>query len=333
MDQGFDRSSDLLQATEPTDGRRVWRRRAHGVRRIIGRVVRSLPFCLFLLVLTTVTMLVVGVHLSSNFSHHLPDFDLDISWGFFERIFRHPGILWSGGPYAFTLLLILLSHEMGHYIACRFYRLEATYPYFLPAPTLIGTFGALILIKSPFVTREELFDVGVAGPIAGFVVTLPALIIGVWHASWMRSPVPGQAILLGHPWAVGLLRGVFQPSIAASRLNLSPVGCAGYVGLFLTALNLLPVGQLDGGHIVFAVFGKRHHYLSWGACLALISLGVFYWPGWLLFAALLFFLVGLKHPKTLIPPVTPLDGRRKLLAIAALAMFALSLTLTPFAVP
>jgi membrane-associated protease RseP (regulator of RpoE activity) len=301
------------------------------LRHYLARVWSSVYFCLVLFLLTVVTTLVVGVHLAANYSQHLPLFDLNISWAFFAGILDHPGLLWAGAPYALTLLLILLAHELGHYLTCRHYGIHATYPYFFPAPTLIGTFGAFIRIKSPLATREELFDVGIAGPIAGFVVTVPALVVGVWHSTVMLTPVASNTILLGHPWAVQFLTRLLHPGMPVSHLELSPVGCAAWVGLFLTALNLLPMGQLDGGHIVYAVFGKRHRYVSFALFLALVPFGLLFWGGWILWAVLML-PFGLRHPAPLIGPDQPLDHRRKVLAALALVMFVLSFTITPFIV-
>lgn len=316
---------------EELAGSHTSRTRRGRVRRHVGRAVASIYFCLVLFVLTIVSTLVVGVHLSYNYSHNLPTFDLDISWAFFERLFHHTGHLWAGAPYAFTLMSIMLAHEMGHYLTCRHYHVRATYPYFFPAPTLIGTFGAFIRIKAPLATREELFDVGIAGPIAGFLVTVPALIVGVWHSTAMLASTSSDTIVLGDPWALSLLTRWLHPGLHIARLELSPVGCAAWVGLFLTALNLLPIGQLDGGHIVYAVFGKRHRYFSYGLLLALVPLGIFFWDGWMLWVVLML-IFGLRHPALLIAPDQPLDGRRKALAVVALMMFMLSFTIAPFTV-
>lgn len=332
MGDGSYRSRNSWPALDEFTSFAVTPDRRGGFKPFIRRIIGSFPFCLLLLFLTVATTLVVGVHLQDNFSQHLPVFNLNLSWAFFAGIFHHPTELKAGVPYAGTLIAILLAHEMGHYLACKHYRVDATYPYFIPAPTLIGTFGAFILIRSPLVTREELFDVGIAGPIAGFVVTVPALIAGVWHGSWMRASLLPDSILLGHPWAVTLLHRLLHPALPLERFNLSPVGCAAYIGLFLTALNLLPIGQLDGGHIVCAVFGKKHRYVSWAAFLSLIPLGIFFWAGWIVWAIVTLPIIGLRHPPTLVEPDEPLDSRRKALAAVALGMFLLSLTLSPFAV-
>jgi membrane-associated protease RseP (regulator of RpoE activity) len=331
MGNGFHRSQNPWAAIDESGGIPAapgWRIR---LRECIARRVHSLEFCILLFVLTLATTLVVGVHLAANYSQHLPVFNLNISWPFFAGIIHHPGRLWAGAPYGLTLVTILLAHEMGHYVACRYYCIDTTYPYFFPAPTLIGTFGAFIRIRAPLATREELFDVGIAGPVAGFVVTVPALIVGVVHSVRMLTPIPSGTILLGHPWAVTLLARLLHPGIPPARLELSPTGCAAWVGLFLTALNLLPIGQLDGGHIVYAVFGKKHRYVSFGLLLALVPLGILFWGGWILWAVLMLVL-GLRHPAPLIPPQQPLDRRRKALAILALVMFILCLTVAPFTV-
>ena len=301
------------------------------MRAYVLRNVSSVHFCILLFILTVATTLVVGVHLAANYSQHLPLFDLNVSPIFFGGLLHHPARLWAGVPYAFTLILILLAHEMGHYLTCRYYRIDATYPYFFPAPTLIGTFGAFIRIKSPLATREELFDVGIAGPIAGFAVTVPSLVVGVWHSTMTLVPIRPNTIMLGHPWAVNFLARLLHPGVPVSRIELSPTGCAAWVGLFLTALNLLPMGQLDGGHIIYAVLGKRHRYVSFGLFLALVPFGILFWGGWI-FWAVLMLILGLRHPAPLIPPEHPLDRRRRLLAVLALVMFGLCFTLTPFAV-
>lgn len=310
--------------TEVQDPRRV------SLRHLAGRLIGSFPFCVFLFLLTILTTLIVGVHLADNYAAHVPIFDLDISWAFFTGLLEHPGHLWAGAPYSVTILGILLAHELGHYFTCRHYHIDATYPYFIPAPTLIGTMGAFIRIKSPLVTRQELFDVGISGPIAGFVVAIPALILSAWQAGSRLAPAPYGSITLGHPLALSLLARAFHPGLEAAHLALTPVGCGVWVGLFATALNLLPMGQLDGGHIVYAVFGRKHRYVSIGFFIALIPLGVFCWAGWIFWAVLMLFL-GLRHPAPLIDS-EPVSRGRKVLALLALAMFIFCFTFSPFVV-
>ncbi|MGH9397312.1 MAG: site-2 protease family protein [Terriglobia bacterium] len=309
--------------------------RNRGLRPFLGSVFDSLPFCIFLFLLTILATLVVGVHMADNYAAHVPVFDLNISWAFFSNLSRHPARLWAGAPYAATVLGILLAHELGHYFTCRYYRIDSTYPFFIPAPTLIGTLGAFIRIKSPLVTRQELFDVGISGPIAGFVVAIPALIVAARDAGSRFAPVPPGSILMGHPLAMSLLARLFHPGtphagIGISYLALTPVGCGVWVGLFATALNLLPMGQLDGGHILYAVFGPVHRYVSIGFFVLLIPLGIYCWPGWFLWAVLML-IIGLRHPAPLID-TEPLDRRRKLLALVALAMFVLCFMFSPLIV-
>lgn len=329
MPEGFEPiSPSALEGAFPVGQRRGVRRAV--IRPLIARAAGSLTFYIVCFLLTIFTTLVVGVHLAQNYALRRPIFDLDISWRFFTDLLHHPLGLLAGAPYAFTLIGILLAHELGHYFTCRYYKIDATYPLFIPAPTLIGTMGAFIRIRSPLVNRRELFDVGISGPIAGFVVAVPALLFSV-HAAGSRLifPEPGN-ITLGHPLAVLLLARAFHPGLPAQHLALTPVGCAVWVGLFATALNLLPMGQLDGGHILYAVIGRRHRYISYAFFAALFPLGVFMWPGWIFWAVVMIF-IGLRHPAPLLD-AEPVGKGRKLLALAALGMFVLCFTLTPFGV-
>lgn len=294
---------------------------------LLWRILGSLPVCIFLFLLTLLTTLIVGVHLEQNYAAHLPIFNLDISWGFFSQLLSHPAQLWAGAPYAFTTIGILLAHELGHYLTCRYYRIDATYPFFIPAPTLVGTWGAFIQIRSPLATRQELFDVGISGPIAGFVVAIPMLVVSALHAASRAAPFPPDSLIPGHPLALTLLARWFHPGIQIARLTLTPTGCGVWVGLFVTALNLIPIGQLDGGHIFYAVFGPKHRYVSIAFFAALIPLGYFFWPGWWVWAVLML-VIGLRHPPPLIE-TQPLDRRRKLLALVAVAMFILCFMLRP----
>ncbi|HEV2418789.1 MAG TPA: site-2 protease family protein, partial [Terriglobia bacterium] len=201
---------------------------------------------------------------------------------------------------------------------------------FIPAPTVVGTWGAFIQIRSPLVTRRELFDVGISGPIAGFVVAIPMLLLSAWNAGSRAAAFPADSLIPGHPLALTLLVKGFHPGIHLSRLALTPMGCGVWVGLFVTALNLIPIGQLDGGHIFYAVFGRAHRYVSIGFFIALIPLGYFFWPGWWVWAVLMI-VIGLRHPPPLIDS-EPLDRRRKLIALSALAMFVLCFMLRPMRV-
>lgn len=274
---------------------------------------------ILLLGLTFFTTLVLGARLAENFEHNLPPFDLDFDWAGFLYAVRHPSILLKGLPYSLSLLLILMAHEMGHYLACRYYRIDASLPYFLPAPTFIGTFGAFIRFRAAVPGRKELFDVGVAGPLAGFAMVIPLLGVGLA----LSKVVPGLGghadLVLGSPLLLRLLEEWLFPGAATMDIYLHPVARAAWVGMLATALNLLPVGQLDGGHLVYACFGERHRQISITACLLLAPLGLVYWP-WFLWSAVLLFL-GRKH--FAVYSSGPLGAARyRVLALAAL-LFAL----------
>lgn len=292
------------------------------------RWYNSLPFHLVLFLLTVLTTLVVGTHIALNYAQNVPAFDWDVSLAYFRELWRHPGLLILGVPFSFTLLGILLAHELGHYLTCRHYKIHATYPYFIPAPTLIGTLGAFIRIKSPIVNRRELFDVGISGPLAGFVLAVPAMIVATFLAKGAMPASTPDSISLGCPMAVILLAKLFRGGINPAEIILHPVGCAAWVGLFATALNLLPVGQLDGGHILYAVLGDKCRNISRGFFLVLLPLGYFCWYGWIAWAVILFFL-GLRHPMV-IEPVEPLGRKRKILAVVAALILILTFLPAPF---
>lgn len=297
--------------------------------RWLGRL-GGLPLHLLLFCFTILTTLIVGAHIARNYARGLPAFDWELSLTSFSDLLGNPSLLMLGVPFSATLLSILLAHELGHYFTCRRYGIRASYPYFIPAPTLIGTLGAFIRIKSPIVTRRALFDVGVSGPVVGFAVAIPALALAILHSKTVQPLNPPDTIALGNSLAVILLTKLLRPGINPAMISLHPIGCAAWVGLFATALNLLPVGQLDGGHILYAVVGDRHRAISRGMFLALVPLGVFCWAGWMVWAAILL-LVGLRHP-VVMAPSEPLDGGRKALALVATLIFALTFVPTPFAV-
>jgi membrane-associated protease RseP (regulator of RpoE activity) len=278
-----------------------------------------------LFLLTVFTTLLVGAGFEHDFLRGDP-VSLDHTFNLFFHVGHDPSLLLAGVPYSLTLMAILLAHEFGHYFACRYHGIHATLPYFLPAPTLIGTFGAFIWIRSPIYTRRALFDVGVAGPIAGFILILPALVSGVA----MSKVIPGVAIhgdiIFGTPLIMQVFERIFFPGISAADISLHPVARAAWAGLLATALNLLPIGQLDGGHILYAFFGEKHRWLSRLFIFALIPLGIFYSWSWLAWAAILFF-VARRHP-VIFDQSKP--GRtRAILGWASLAIFLFSFTPIP----
>ncbi len=199
-----------------------------------------------------------------------------------------------GIPFSATLIGILLAHEFGHFWLAEKNGVYATLPYFVPAPTLIGTFGALIRIKSPIRSRQALFDIGIAGPIAGFLVAVPVLCWGLGalqaHASRdVQARRWSSAIRSSSAWFVDALAPFTPHAASLASLYLHPVGVAAWVGMFATALNLLPGGQFDGGHILYAVAPRAHKWVTRLSILALFPLGYFYWDGWLVWAVILGF--------------------------------------------
>jgi membrane-associated protease RseP (regulator of RpoE activity) len=289
---------------------------------------RSLILAIGLFLLTLITSLLAGTHFAAAYAHNQAA-SFDAFFQTFRLLYRNPAILFSGLPFALTLLTILLVHELGHYFACQHHHIRASYPFFIPAPTLIGTFGAFILIRSPIRSVRALFDVGASGPLAGFVVALPALAYGVLNAKIIPSlNIDGNAdLVFGVPLILRLVAAVLQPNAHVSDLLLHPVGRAAWVGLFATALNLLPVGQLDGGHILRSVSPRLHRWVSLILPVVLLPLGIFQWHGWLLWALLL---LGLRFFR--MAPIydpTPLDPNRKFWAVIALAVFVLCFMPSP----
>ena len=287
---------------------------------------------ILLLVLTLFTTLVVGARLQYNFAHDLPAFTTDeLSLPLFpiRWILQRPSRLLMGIPFSLTLLAILLAHEFGHFFVAERNGVYATLPYFIPAPTLIGTFGALIRIKSPIRSRKALFDIGIAGPIAGFLVALPVLFWGLALSKPMPAEAPSAEF--GYPLIFHVFHRLLAPfahSNAPLRaLALHPVGIAAWVGMFATALNLLPGGQFDGGHIIYALAPRAHKWVTRTTIGLLIPLGIFFWYGWLVWAVILAF-TGMRHPN--VPQWPDIGQERRWLAIAAAVMLVLTLVLAPF---
>jgi membrane-associated protease RseP (regulator of RpoE activity) len=289
---------------------------------------------------TLYTTLAIGARLQFNFEHHLPAYVTDEDIFPFLWALERPARLLMGIPFAATLMLILMAHEMGHYVACLRYRVYATLPFFIPAPTPIGTLGAFIRIKSPIPTRRALFDIGIAGPIAGFMVALPVLCVALALSQPALGGAPDSQIQFSFPLIFHAVNEVFGKGIAVDDLLLHPMGIAAWVGMFATALNLLPGGQLDGGHIVYALWPGRHRWISRITVIVLI-LGIPFWMGWGIWALLLT-VFGMRHPPLgpVMPPIfidepwenpwAPLGTRRKLLAAFAALMLILTFMPAPF---
>lgn len=278
-----------------------------------------------LLVLTLGTTTLVGVVLTHSFRLNRP-LSLEDYLNVFTVLQSRPVLLVDGLAFSLTLMTILLSHELGHYFACRYYGIDASLPYFLPFPSPIGTLGAFIRIRSPIYTRQALFDVGIAGPLAGFVVLLPFLAIGIAMSKHMPGIAERGDLIFGVPGIERVFEWIIFPGVRSADILLHPVARAAWVGILATALNLLPIGQLDGGHIMYAFTGRRHKLLSRLFVLALVPLGIFFAHSWLVWAAVLFFF-GLRHP--VIYDINKLDRNRVLLGLTALAIFLLTFTLVP----
>lgn len=290
--------------------------------------LRSLILASVLFLLTLLSSLVAGAHFSAAYAHNQAA-SFDAFFQTFRLAYIHPTYLLNGVPFAFTLLVILLAHELGHYFACRHHQIYSSYPFFIPAPTLIGTFGAFILIRSPIRSARALFDVGASGPLVGFIFALPALAYGVLHSRVVPALNydSNADVVFGVPVILKLMAAVLQPNAHASDLLLHPVGRAAWVGLFATALNLLPVGQLDGGHIVRSVSARAHRWISLLLPVILVPLGIFLWHGWLIWAAILIALRFFRMPPIYDP--TPLDPNRRFLAFVALVVFILCFMPSP----
>ena len=289
-----------------------------------------------LLLATIFTTLVVGARMEANFEHNQPAFSLNddevplfpLRW-----MWADPSRILLGVPFASTLMLILLAHEMGHYLCCRYYGVNATLPFFIPAPTLIGTLGAFIRIRSPIRSRAALFDIGIAGPIAGFVVAVTVLIFALPLSKVMSPGMAGSDIQLGYPlifrlaWYVLPLGQLKASTSALHSIYFHPTAIAAWVGMFATALNLLPGGQLDGGHIVFSLAPRAHKTVSRLTILALIPMALYFWAGWLIWAILLR-ISGMRHPMVAEWPVV--TGVRRWIAGFGLVMLILTLAPAPF---
>lgn len=285
---------------------------------------------LLLFLATIFTTLVVGARLQYNFALRLPQFQSDADLFPLRWALQQPSRLVLGIPFSVTLLGILLAHEMGHFVYAHRNHVYATLPFFLPAPTLIGTMGAFIRIRSPIRTRAALFDIGIAGPIAGFVVALPILFFALLVSRPAVVPPGDSGLVLGFPSIFTAAWKILHPhaNLQLAQLSLSPIAVAAWTGMFATSLNLLPGGQLDGGHIVYALSPRLHKTVSRLTVLALIPMGIFLWMGWLIWAALLLLSL-MRHPP--VPEYPPLNEKRQVLGCFALLMFALTIIPAPFA--
>lgn len=283
-----------------------------------------------LLFLATIfTTLCIGARMQFNFNHSLPLFSDDVDYWPWSWVLQDLHRLALGIPFSASLLAILGAHEMGHFVLAVRRRIFATLPFFIPAPTLIGTLGAFIRIRSPIRSRSDLFDVGVAGPIAGFIVAVPLLFYGLMLSQPLTPQSLQADIAFGSPLIFVLAHSLLAASgnlvashFALGEIYLHPVAVAAWFGMLATALNLLPGGQLDGGHIIFAVQPNWHRRTSMLTIGVLLLLSWYLWAGWLLWAVVLR-VTGSRHPDVPLQP--PMNLTRKWTAAFALLMLILSI--------
>ncbi len=275
---------------------------------------RSRPIINLLLFLATICTVVLGGALQEGYN----------------PLADHPLTLLSGIPFALALLGILVTHELAHFVVARFHDMRATLPYFIPVPfSPLGTFGAVIRMESPIKDRKTLFDVGISGPLAGLVVSLVALVVGL-RLSEVTVPLPGAPVMpLGTgilvDWITDLVLGPLPDHL---MVILHPIAFAGWFGIFVTVMNLIPVSQLDGGHIGYAFFGEAHRWVAALVFLGLLLMGLF-WTGWLFWGFFILIVGRLQHPPPL-NDITPLDTKRKLLGVLAFGLLFLLGTPRPF---
>jgi membrane-associated protease RseP (regulator of RpoE activity) len=247
--------------------------------------------------------------------------------------------LWMGWPFSVSLLSILLAHEFGHYFVSRHHRVAASLPYFVPLPipdflgNVLGTLGAVIRMKAPITNRRVMLDIGSAGPLAGLIIAIPVLLLGLSLSEIQPLPVNQAYSMEGNSLLYLLLKyAVFGRWLPSGGVDvfIHPVAFAGWAGLLVTSLNLIPAGQLDGGHVLYSLVGTRAQRATWPIIFLLLGLGLVVWPGWLLWAGLVF-LFGQGHPGPL-DRVTRLDARRKVLAVVVLLVLVLTFTPVPLTI-
>ncbi|MCU1294440.1 MAG: peptidase [Bryobacterales bacterium] len=282
-----------------------------------------LHMLLFLITLLTTT--VFGFALTESFRAGIP-FNLDWLFDGYVRLAHLDPSLLDGLWFSAPLLLILLAHEFGHYLACRGWQVDASLPFFLPSPLLLGTFGAFIRIRAPIYTRRSLLDIGASGPFAGFVVLLPFLVIGTRLSHLSHLGTAPDVISFGTPLLLRAAEWLHFGRVDPADIQLHPMAMAAWAGLLATSMNLLPMGQLDGGHILYAALGERYHrVIALAAIGGLVLLGFAYRAWWIW--AVVMFLFGRRHP--LVYDQTPLRGWRVALSIASFFLLIISLAVVP----
>lgn len=311
------------QAARPTT--REW------VRHTLLFVLTALTATLAGIMLVSPEINITGIHEPAKWADYIlfiPEYYLKITGTYLHVALAQPSVFAQGATFAGSLLAILTAHESGHYIACRRYGVDATLPFFIPAPPLFlaGTFGAFIKIKSPIPSRRALFDIGLAGPLAGFIVAIPVALAGVLTLQ-PAPPITGDAIIFNDPLLFRFLARVFGVQLADTAPN--PFYMASWIGVLVTSLNLMPVGQLDGGHGTYALFGARaHKWLGRVAFVTMSALAILGWvwhhsPSGFLYAVLLAVMLRVRHPQAG-DELEPLGRARVLVALITLLVFILS---------
>jgi membrane-associated protease RseP (regulator of RpoE activity) len=306
----------------------------NGMRISLTSRLREYALPAILLGVSVVTTTAIGARFMQNFLNGLPTVVNESDLWPWPWLFEDPSRFGLGWPFSLALLAILLAHEFGHYFACRAHGIRATLPWVLPAPTLSGTAGAVIQIRSRIPNRRALMDVGAYGPLTGYLASLVVIAIGflLSHAAPIHSAIQPHPIIgfsnsltlsIMHCALVSLYPGTPPFDLALRH----PVLVAGWVGLFITSLNLIPGGQLDGGHILYAISPRLHRRLTLVLPIILILAGVFFWVGWVLWGLILFIPV-MRHPQ--VPIDQPLDRKRLLLSAIAFAILALTFSVAPF---
>lgn len=267
------------------------------------------------------TTTLLGAEHYASFVSHFGTREVAVSWD----------LVWPGLAYSAAVLGILGAHEMGHYLACRWYNVDASLPYFLPFISLSGTMGAVIKIREAFPTRASLFDIAVAGPIGGFVVLVPLLFWGIGMSNVIPVPPDMNGWSLGEPLLFRLAAWLrFGPIADGYSVNIHPIVFAAWFGMLATAWNLLPFGQLDGGHITYATLGDRASFFSYATVAAAVVMCFisYSWIAMTVMMVAMLFLLGPRHPRV-IDEYQPLTPGRYLLAILAFVMFVICFTPTP----
>ena len=284
-----------------------------------------------LLAVSAVTTTANGARFMQNFLDGAPPVVRDSDLWPWPWLIEHPEFFSTGAAFSIALLTILLIHEFGHYFACRWHGIRSSLPWVLPAPTLSGTAGAIILIRSKIKSRDALMDVGIYGPLAGYVASAAAVAVGFTLSFTPAQDAPKAIVRFGQPLTIQIIHSLLRhwdPSVPSlDHIAPHPILIAGWIGLFITSLNLIPAGQLDGGHILYAVSPRLHRYATKLLPFVLFLAGAMYWVGWLLWGVFLL-LPAMRHPK--VNADRPLKDGRLLLAMLGALILLMTMTPTPF---